>query len=70
MTSPAYLNSDTVRELMKAWVAASSARLAEPNTLDGKTLNRMGELIMSAANWVAAQERKARQEAIRSGGRQ
>jgi hypothetical protein len=59
MTAPSNVDSAGVRDLMALWLSAARARLADPGSLDPKTLNRLGELIMSAAVWVSEQERAA-----------
>lgn len=56
-------DSATVRRILAAWLAAAEARLAQPGKIDGRTLNRLGELILAAASWVADQERRALIEA-------
>lgn len=45
--------------LLRVWLAAAKTKLADPGTLDGRAFARVGELVISAAHYLAEQERDA-----------
>lgn len=65
MTGIATAAAQKPRELVELWSATAAARLqserATPGTLTGTELNRLGELVISAASWLTADTDKANQ---------
>ena len=53
------LNSAAVRDLLASWLAAARSKLAQPDKIGARELNRLGELVLSVAALVAEQEAKA-----------
>ncbi len=66
MTPAQDLNTQA-RELVGLWITGARTKLSDPGKLDGRELNRLGELIMSMLAWLKderlAAERKARWDA-------
>ena len=57
--------------LLRTWLQVAERQLAQPEKLDARALNRLGELIMSAAAWLSEREKAtafaAKRDASRPG---
>lgn len=51
--------SATMRHLLASWLEAAKVKLAQPDKIGAKELNRLGELLLSVAAMQAEQEAKA-----------
>ena len=65
MTGPT--EAQTPRELVELWSATAAERLradrATPGQLSGTDLNRLGELLISAATWLTADAKATQAQA-------
>lgn len=51
------------QELLRVWLDAAKAQLADPRKIGTKELNRLGELAMSAVHWLAERDRREKARA-------